>query len=203
MSPDASITHERIAEALRASPEAPLLTPTDEQRAVIEAPFAPSLVVAGAGSGKTQTMVQRIVWLIARHGVDPASILGLTFTRKAAAELRERVDRAVGRLRSEGLVGGSDVDLPEVATYNSFANRLFTENALVVGQEPDATLLDEAGAFTLMRGLVLRSDDDALAGLDGTITSITSNALRLARAMRENEVDPADLDGVVRAFANS
>ncbi|KAB1655105.1 ATP-dependent helicase [Pseudoclavibacter chungangensis] len=200
MSERREITHELLAEALRSSADSPLIVPTDEQRAVIEAPFGPSLVVAGAGSGKTQTMVQRIVWLIARHGVDPASILGLTFTRKAAAELRDRVDRAVGRLREAGLVGGTDVDLPEVATYNAFANRLFTENALVVGQEPDALLLDDAGAFTLMRGIVLRSDDDRLAALDSSVSTIVRGALDLARGMRENGVAPDDLDGVADAF---
>ena len=65
--------------------------PTAEQVAVIEAPLHPSLVVAGAGSGKTETMAARVVWLIANGRVAPEQVLGLTFTRKAAGELGDRV----------------------------------------------------------------------------------------------------------------
>ena len=65
--------------------------PTAEQVAVIEAPAAAQLVVAGAGSGKTETMAARVVWLVANGQVDPDQVLGLTFTRKAAAELSERI----------------------------------------------------------------------------------------------------------------
>lgn len=65
--------------------------PTDEQRAVIEAPLEPVLVVAGAGAGKTETMSGRVVWLVANGLVERENVLGLTFTRKAASELSERV----------------------------------------------------------------------------------------------------------------
>lgn len=200
--PDATaVTHESIAAALRKTPDAKILPPTEEQRRVIEAEPTPSLVVAGAGSGKTHTMVLRMLWLIAHHGVAPSSLLGLTFTRKAAGELRERIDDGLRRLRAAGLIEGDDADLPEVSTYNAFAHRVFQEHALLIGREPDSVLLDEAGAFGLMRGIVLRSDDDELADFDVTVSSVTTRALELARGMRENRVDPADLDGVVRAFA--
>ena len=65
--------------------------PTAEQVAVIEAPLRSTLVVAGAGSGKTETMTARIVWLVANDLVRPEEVLGLTFTRKAAGELADRV----------------------------------------------------------------------------------------------------------------
>lgn len=68
-----------------------LPTPTDAQRAVIEAQPQPALVVAGAGSGKTETMAGRVVWLVANGHVAPSEVLGLTFTRKAAGELAERI----------------------------------------------------------------------------------------------------------------
>ena len=71
--------------------------PTPEQAAIIAAPVEPVLVVAGAGSGKTETMAARVVWLVAGGDVDPDEVLGLTFTRKAAGELAERarqLDRA-------------------------------------------------------------------------------------------------------------
>src|SRR5256885_5925806 len=65
--------------------------PTAEQTAIIAAPADdPLLVVAGAGSGKTETMAARVVWLVANNYVRPEQILGLTFTRKAAGELAHR-----------------------------------------------------------------------------------------------------------------
>ncbi|MFS0715109.1 ATP-dependent DNA helicase [Microbacterium sp. 2P01SA-2] len=72
--------------------------PTPEQSAVISAPLAPALVVAGAGSGKTETMAGRVVWLVANGHVARSGILGLTFTRKAAGELNERIRRRLDRL---------------------------------------------------------------------------------------------------------
>ncbi|MDA4894983.1 UvrD-helicase domain-containing protein, partial [Streptomyces sp. MS2A] len=68
-----------------------LPTPTPAQQRVIEAPPAPALVVAGAGSGKTETMSARVVWLVANGHVRRDEVLGLTFTRKAAGELGERI----------------------------------------------------------------------------------------------------------------
>ena len=87
ISPEISseISPEAIAAALGQFP------PTLEPAAVIAAPLAPALVVAGAGSGKTETMANRVVWLVANSIVRPEEILGLTFTRKAAGELAERV----------------------------------------------------------------------------------------------------------------
>ncbi|SFS08070.1 DNA helicase-2 / ATP-dependent DNA helicase PcrA [Microbacterium sp. cf046] len=72
--------------------------PTAEQAAVIEAPLEPALVVAGAGSGKTETMAARVVWLVANRLVRRDEVLGLTFTRKAAGELAERIQRRLQRL---------------------------------------------------------------------------------------------------------
>lgn len=66
-------------------------SPTPAQQRVIEAPPTPALVVAGAGSGKTETMSGRVVWLVANGHVRRDEILGLTFTRKAAGELSERI----------------------------------------------------------------------------------------------------------------
>ena len=78
-------------------------SPTPEQTAVIEAPLRPLLVIAGAGSGKTETMAARVVWLVANGFVEPEDVLGLTFTRKAATELADRIGNRLARLRSVGL----------------------------------------------------------------------------------------------------
>lgn len=86
------LTARTIAAALGQFP------PTAEQAAVIEADLGPALVVAGAGSGKTETMASRVVWLVANGIVSRDEVLGLTFTRKAAGELSERIQRRLARL---------------------------------------------------------------------------------------------------------
>jgi DNA helicase II / ATP-dependent DNA helicase PcrA len=77
--------------------------PTPEQAAVIGAPLGPVAVIAGAGSGKSETMAARLVWLVANGMVRPDRVLGLTFTRKAAAELADRVRSRLEALRRTGL----------------------------------------------------------------------------------------------------
>ena len=68
-----------------------------EHGAVEPGPFAPLLVIAGAGSGKTTVMAARVVWLVGTGQVAPEQVLGLTFTNKAAGELAERVRRHSSR----------------------------------------------------------------------------------------------------------
>ena len=79
--------------------------PTDEQVAVIEAPLKPVLVVAGAGSGKTETMAARVLFLVANGLVRPDEVLGLTFTRKAASGLATRIRK---RLRTLAAAAHTD-----------------------------------------------------------------------------------------------
>lgn len=96
-----TISAETIALALG------LPVPTDAQQAVIQAPPTPALVVAGAGSGKTETMAGRVVWLVANGHVRPDEVLGLTFTRKAAGELAERIGtrlETIGHFGRRGLL---------------------------------------------------------------------------------------------------
>ncbi|BCJ36994.1 ATP-dependent DNA helicase [Actinocatenispora thailandica] len=94
------VTPHRLAELLG------LPQPTDEQAAVIGAPLGPLLVVAGAGSGKTETMASRVVYLVANRMVRPEQVLGLTFTRKAAGELSTRIRARLSQLARIPEIGG-------------------------------------------------------------------------------------------------
>ena len=91
-----------------------LPTPTPAQQQVIEAPLEPALVVAGAGSGKTETMSARVVWLVANGLVRRDEVLGLTFTRKAAGELAERIGARLTELSDEQ---ASYISVPKDGPY--------------------------------------------------------------------------------------
>ncbi|THG36280.1 ATP-dependent helicase [Glaciibacter flavus] len=178
--------------------------PTAEQAAVISAPMAPALVVAGAGSGKTETMANRVIWLLATGRVLPEQVLGLTFTRKAAGELAERIDRRIARLRDAGLLpeGGepSLFDRPTVSTYNAFANGIFHDNAVLLGREPESQLLSESSAWLLARQVVVAHGDERLVAIGKRIDDVTDGVLALSRAIAENEVAPGELTRFVADF---
>ncbi|GHF04907.1 ATP-dependent helicase [Pseudolysinimonas yzui] len=183
-----------IAEALAAVRGVAPQHPTPQQRAVIEAPLAPALVVAGAGSGKTETMANRVLWLLANGLVEPAQVLGLTFTRKAAGELGLRIRERIAELDAAGLLPPRDVfDAPVVATYNSFANTLYRESAILLGREGDAPVLGEAAAWQLARGVVIRSRDARLPDLGKNLDALTRAVLAVARGVAEHA---GDLDEV-------
>jgi DNA helicase-2/ATP-dependent DNA helicase PcrA len=174
--------------------------PTAQQRAVIEAPLAPSLVIAGAGSGKTETMANRVLWLLANELALPSEILGLTFTRKAAGELATRIRERIAQLAAVGMLGQTydPFDAPTVATYNSYANSIYRDNAIVLGRESDGTVLGEAAAWQLARTTVMRSGDTRLPDLVKNLDPVTSAVLGLSRALAENNISDVSQ---VRAFA--
>ncbi|MFF2051298.1 UvrD-helicase domain-containing protein [Leifsonia sp. NPDC058194] len=177
--------------------------PTVQQQAVIEAPVRPAIVVAGAGSGKTETMANRVVWLLANGHARVPEILGLTFTRKAAGELAARIRTRIEQLDGSGLtdIVFDPFESPEVATYNAFANAIFRENALLIGREPESAVLTEASAWQLARRLVVGSTDERLVDLERGVDAVTSAVLSLSRALSENVADAAEVERMVAGFA--
>ncbi|MGV9193379.1 ATP-dependent DNA helicase [Microbacterium sp. MC2] len=143
-----TISPQAIAAALGQFP------PTDAQAQVISAPLRPALVVAGAGSGKTETMAARVVWLVANGLVRRDQVLGLTFTRKAAGELAERIQRRLLRL-SEFERRGLLADLPALHR----AGRLEVFGRLEQAGAPESARRAELDA---LGGPARDSDADAL-----------------------------------------
>lgn len=178
--------------------------PTAQQRAVIEAPLVPAIVVAGAGSGKTETMAGRVLWLLANRLAAPSEILGLTFTRKAAGELSERIRERIRCLASSETtaVDHDPLETPTVATYNSFASTIFRENALLIGREPDANVMSEASAWQLARRLVVGSTDERLVELDRGVDQVTAAVVALSRALSENVADAAGIARMAARFSD-
>ncbi|GAA0386955.1 ATP-dependent DNA helicase [Micromonospora gifhornensis] len=175
-----------------------LPAPTQEQAAIIAAPVEPLLVVAGAGSGKTETMAARVVWLVANSYVRPEQVLGLTFTRKAAGELghrvRTRLDQLIRRLGRRGRDSLDDplAGEPTVATYHSYAGRIVTEHGLRAGYEPSTRLLTEASRWQLV-DLIVRNYDGDMSEVDRMPSTVTDAVLALAGELDEHLVEPDDL----------
>ncbi|MGI5145505.1 ATP-dependent helicase [Plantactinospora sp. CA-294935] len=175
-----------------------LPAPTLEQAAIISAPVEPLLVVAGAGSGKTETMAARVVWLVANGYVEPGHVLGLTFTRKAAGELGTRIRTRLGQLvrRLGRNSRNSDDDPfggePTVATYHSYAARIVTEHGLRGGYEPSTRLLTEASRWQIVDSLVRNHDGD-MSEVERQPSTVTDAVLALAADLAEHLVTPDDL----------
>ena len=169
--------------------------PSDEQWAAITAPLRPTVVVAGAGSGKTTLMAQRVVWLVATGKVRPEEVLGLTFTTKAAAELRHRVTAALGAaglLDRSVVAEGEDVLEPTVATYHAYAAALLTDHGLRIGHEPDTRVVSDASRYQLGARVIERFTGHIELLTDHPATAI-QNLLALDGAMSEHLVDEDDV----------
>ncbi|MDE1670343.1 ATP-dependent DNA helicase [Nocardia gipuzkoensis] len=189
------VTPHQLAQALGLPP------PTDEQAAVIAAPPGPTLVVAGAGAGKTETMAARVVWMVANGLVLPDEVLGLTFTRKAAQQLTARIRTRLARLAGAPLLRELDPSgrlraqltgaEPEISTYHSYAGRLLTEHGLLLPVEPSATLLTETQLWQLAHQVVRTWDGDLET--ERTPVSVTEAVLALSGQLAEHLVEPEEL----------
>jgi DNA helicase-2/ATP-dependent DNA helicase PcrA len=169
--------------------------PTQEQAAVIGAPLAPLAVVAGAGSGKSETMAARLVWLVANGFVRPDRVLGLTFTRKAAAELADRVRSRLERLRRAGLTDQADAEAagePVISTYHAYAGRLVSDHALREGLEPSMRLITPALSWQLAAHIV-SVYDGPMDEIGWTPQTVTAAVLQLAGDLAEHLRTPADV----------
>ncbi len=125
-----------------------------EQLAAITAPLEPGVIIAGAGSGKTTVMAARVVWLVGTGAVRPEEVLGLTFTRKAAAELLARVRAALLKAGVLDPAGVDDAGEQLIMTYDAFAARLVSEHGLRLGVDADATMITGATRFRLASRVV-------------------------------------------------
>jgi DNA helicase-2/ATP-dependent DNA helicase PcrA len=112
------------------------------QREAVEHIEGPLLIFAGAGSGKTRALTYRIAYLIGHHGIDPWNILSVTFTNKAAREMRERI---------EGLVGSSALGQMWAGTFHSTCARMLREKGDRMGLYRDFTIYDEDDQVKLIR----------------------------------------------------
>jgi DNA helicase II / ATP-dependent DNA helicase PcrA len=167
-----------------------------QREAVVHA-GSPLLIVAGAGSGKTRVLTHRIAWLLAERHVHPGEIMAITFTNKAAAEMKERVDALVGR-RSNAMW---------VSTFHSMCVRVLRREATHLGVRSAFSVYDADDSRRLV-GLVTRDLDlDAKKFAPRTVAAQISNLKNelltpddaAARAANEHERRVAEVYAVYQA----
>jgi DNA helicase-2/ATP-dependent DNA helicase PcrA len=137
----------------------------DPQRAAVVHAGAPLLVVAGAGSGKTRVLTRRIAWLISERGAHPGSILAITFTNKAAAEMKERVEDLVGRRAR----------IMWVSTFHSACVRILRKEIDKLGYKSNFSIYDAADQKRLMAPVARDLDLDPKRYQPGALLHWVSN----------------------------
>ncbi|MHA7209444.1 ATP-dependent helicase [Arthrobacter sp. MDT1-65] len=193
-----------LAELLHTESDTAVPYPTEDQARVIEAPLEPLLVIAGAGSGKTRTMADRVVWLVANGLVRPEQILGVTFTRKAAGELASRVRQRLAQLytaleRDDAAAGGDSLDRldPAISTYHSFANGIVQDYGLRIGVERDSVMLGTAQSWQLA-STVVETYDGEWEHLRAAKSTLVKAVLDMAGECAEHLVSPATVRAELR-----
>lgn len=138
----------------------------ESQRAAVLYGDGPSLVIAGAGSGKTRVLTYKIAYLL-ENGYNPWNILALTFTNKAAREMKERIARQVGEQRARYLWMG---------TFHSVFSRILRAEASHIGFTSQFTIYDSADSKSLLRSIIKEMGLDEKTYKPGSVQARISNA---------------------------
>ena len=145
----------------------------DAQKRAVEADTGPLLILAGAGSGKTKTLTHRIANLIVNHNVWPTQILAVTFTNKAAREMRERLAELIGQPNTRGF-------MPWMGTFHGICVRLLRQDGHVIGVQQNYVIYDEDDRQGLIK--------QAMKSLNITDTKIKPRAVSSAISSAKNEM---------------
>ena len=175
-----------IATAERAEPLAGL---NPAQREAVLHYEGPMLVLAGAGSGKTRVLTTRIARLIEHHGVDPSRILAVTFTNKAAGEMRDRIERLLGE-EPKGMWSG---------TFHAIGARILRSAARHIGRTPSFTIYDEDDTLGVIKRIMEREGIPQKQWSPKVIASVISDAKNAL--VPPSEYGSLAMDPVSRAAA--
>ena len=122
----------------------------DKQREAVLYNEGPLLIIAGAGAGKTKTLTTKIAYLIEEKGASPYSILAITFTNKAAKEMKDRIYLAIGE----------EAKKLQVSTFHSFGLKLLRENIGVLGYDRNFVIMDSDDSLTVVKKILKDMDLD-------------------------------------------
>ncbi len=159
-----------------------------EQLEAVKHKSGPLLIIAGAGTGKTTVITERVKYLILGGHAKPSEILALTFTEKAAREMEERIDMAMP-------FGYTQM---WVSTFHSFCDRILKREALHIGLNPNYKLLSEAESIQLIRKHLFELDLDYFRPL-GTPNKFISGMLQHFSRLQDEDVSPGDYVNWVKA----
>jgi DNA helicase II / ATP-dependent DNA helicase PcrA len=164
-------------------PETYLADLNPAQREAVLTTEGPLLVIAGAGSGKTRVLTHRVAHLLAAHGVKPNEILAITFTNKAAAEMKERVERALGPIARAIWI----------MTFHSACGRILRREAERLGYRSNFTIYDQADQVRLVKACLEELERDPKRFVPRGIHSQISNA-------KNQLIGPAEYASRVASF---
>jgi DNA helicase-2/ATP-dependent DNA helicase PcrA len=194
---DAKYTPEQIIAKLQAHPKfgSQIKPITKHQSAIISSGLEPAVVIAGAGSGKTETMSNRVLYLVANGFATPDQILGLTFTRKAAGELSVRIRKRLRQLSQLPEFKHITSTSTAVTTYHSYAGKLLSEHAICYGIDAEAEPLGEAAIWQIASDVVRNWSDDSYRN-DSAVSTVIKDLLGLSKLMLEHQVKAADIESI-------
>lgn len=119
----------------------------EKQREAVTFPSGPLLIVAGPGSGKTRVLTHRVAYLIKERHIDPSQILGVTFTNKAAEEMRSRLKKLLNEGKAENVL----VKGPTIGTFHSFGNMVLRREAKRLDMKSDFVIYDEEDSISQIK----------------------------------------------------
>ncbi len=144
----------------------------------------PLLILAGAGAGKTKTIVERIIYIIKEKNIDPREILAITFTNKASKEMRERI---IGRMREEGMIENYEnyvtttVQTPMIKTFHSLGMYILQEEYITASVTKRLTIYDEGDSVAIVKNICEREGIDTKMHeprrIKGTISRLKSDLI--------------------------
>jgi DNA helicase II / ATP-dependent DNA helicase PcrA len=163
-----------------------------EQRLAIAAPLEPGLIVAGAGTGKTTVMVERVSHLVLSEDLKPEEILGLTFTNKAAGEFKERT---IKRLRAEKIIN-ANVD---ISTYHSFAHNLLLNHGLRIGIDSLKNILSDSARAQFAYKIISKTKLP-LAHTPDSLATVVNKVIKLDNELAEHDIEIETLNQKSQEF---
>ena len=168
----------------------------DQQREAVEYIDGPSLVIAGAGSGKTRVLTYKIAYLLSHTNLQPWNILALTFTNKAANEMKQRIGALVGMERARYL---------NMGTFHSVFSHILRRECTVLGYQPNFTIYDETDARSLVKNIIKAFElDDKIykpANIHHRISRLKDRLISPAEYAEHPEMRRADAEAKIPRFS--